>query len=190
VPGNNQPLRQSEEWFAGGEIADAERLWQIAQCRRRRQGPICAPSSPGRKARLADHKRDGAHSSAGAYARLSRYLFADFFKGAKPSGNRAVGNSRRKFALVGRDEHISFRRSARPDKPTTKDWLQRSYLRHGGLNEATCALISGVEGPPLPSPSPACTRDISESAPAPSRRPWTRQRWFAGRFHGPYSATR
>jgi len=182
---------KAEEWFAGGEIATPKGLWQIKAMPASAAGPDLRTLVAGSEGAF------GVLTSATVRIhRLARtrdyraFLFADFFKGAEAI--REIVHLEIPVAslrLSDADETYFFQAFGKAgQEPTLKDRLQRRYLSARGLGARPCALIFGVEGPTSAvAVASVQARHIlrAHGAVAAGRGP--AERWFAGRFHGPYS---
>ena len=182
---------KAEEWFAGGEIATPKGLWQIGATPASAAGPDLRAIVAGSEGVLGIITSATVRIHHVPRARDYRaFLFSDFARGTEAirqiiQAEIPVASLR----LSDPDETYFFQAFGKAGQsPTVKDRLQRGYLAARGLDTRPCALIFGVEGSPasVAFASAEARRILSvHGAVAAGRGP--ADRWFAGRFHGPYT---
>jgi alkyldihydroxyacetonephosphate synthase len=181
---------RAEKWFAGGEVATAKGLWHL---------PALPASAAGPDLRALIAGSEGAFGIiTSATFRIhhlpkvsdySAYLFPDFASGAQAI--REVVQAEIPIAsmrLSDPDETYFFQTFAKVgQEPTFKDKLQARFLSVMGVGEKPCALIMGLEGSAAKVAfARKAARAIIRGNRGLSVGRGPAQRWFQGRFHGPY----
>lgn len=181
---------RAEKWFVGAEIATAKALWRL---------PPLPASAAGPDLRALIAGSEGAFGvitqatfrihhlpQASDY---SAFLFPDFATGAEAvrkivQAEIPVASMR----LSDPDETYFFQAFGKVGQtPTLKDKLQAQFLRSMGLGERPCALILGLEGDgALVAFARKAARATIRSCRGVSVGRGPAQRWYQGRFHGPY----
>lgn len=182
---------RAEDWFAGAEVATSKGVWTL---------PALPASAAGPDLRALVAGSEGAFGViTSATVRVHRmpeasdyraFLFPDFASGV--SAIRRIiqsGIAVSTMRLSDPDETFFYQAFAKAGKtPGLKDQLQARYLSLMGMGERPCAFILGCEG------EHDAVRFAMRSAQrivrscgglAVGRGP--AQRWYQGRFHGPYS---
>ncbi|MEQ1865087.1 MAG: FAD-binding oxidoreductase [Micropepsaceae bacterium] len=181
---------RAEKWFAGGEVATPKGLWRL---------PALPASAAGPDLRALVAGSEGAFGIiTQATFRIhhlpkaqdySAYLFPDFASGAQAI--REVVQAEIPIAsmrLSDADETYFFQTFGKVGvAPTLKDKLQARFLSAMGVGEKPCALIMGLEGSGAKVAfARHAARAIIRANRGVSVGRGPAQRWFQGRFHGPY----
>jgi alkyldihydroxyacetonephosphate synthase len=179
------------DWFAGATVATAKGLWRL---------PALPASAAGPDLRALIVGSEGAFGviteatvrihpvpQASDYA---AYLFPDFVSGAKAIRRMVQAElPTATIRLSDADETYFFQAFGKAGAPPTfKDTLQARYLSARGMGEKPCALILGFEGDQdRVDYGTGAARKIIRACGgiAVGRSP--ANRWYQGRFHGPYS---
>jgi len=181
---------RAEKWFAGGEVATSKGVWRL---------PALPASAAGPDLRALIAGSEGAFGIiTQATFRIhhlpkaqdySAFLFPDFASGARAI--RQVAQAEIPIAsmrLSDADETYFFQAFGKVgQEPTLKDKLQARFLSAMGLGEKPCALIMGLEGSDAKVAfARKAARAIIRANRGVSVGRGPAQRWYQGRFHGPY----
>jgi alkyldihydroxyacetonephosphate synthase len=181
---------RAEDWFVGGEVATPKGLWRL---------PSLPASAAGPDLRALIAGSEGAFGIiTQATVRIHRlpeasdysaYLFPDFASGAEAirkiiQAELPVASMR----LSDADETYFFQTFAKVGQAATwKDKVQAAFLSTMGLGERPCALILGFEGERgAVAFGRGAARRLIKSSRGVSVGRGPAQRWYQGRFHGPY----
>lgn len=182
---------RAEKWFAGGELATPKGLWRL---------PALPASAAGPDLRALIAGSEGAFGViTEATFRIHRlpevsdysaYLFPDFTRGAEAI-RRIVqaGLPVASMRLSDAEETYFFQAFGKVgQEPSFKERMQARYLNAMGVDERPCALILGIEGEhALVEFARTSARAVIKSCKGVSVGRGPAQRWFKGRFHGPYT---
>lgn len=181
---------RAEKWFLGGEVATAKGLWHLPPLPASAAGPDLRALIAGSegafgvitRATFRIHRQPAASDYA-------TYLFPSFAQGA--DAVRAMVQAELPVAtmrLSDEDETYFFQAFGKVGHaPTFKDKVQDTFLSAMGLGPRPCALILGLEGEAA---GVAFARGVAQRiikghrGVSVGRGP--AQRWYQGRFHGPY----
>jgi alkyldihydroxyacetonephosphate synthase len=182
---------RAEDWFAGGELATANGIWTLPSLPASAAGPDMRGLIAGSEGAFGVLTQATVRIHALPEASLySACLFPDFASGARAI--RMIiqsGIPVSTLRLSDPDETYFYQAFAKAGQdPTFKDKLQARYLSLMGMGERPCALILGVEG----------SRELARFADGAAKRiirscgglavgTGPAKRWYASRFHGPYS---
>lgn len=181
---------RAEKWFVGGEVATAKGLWRL---------PPLPASAAGPDLRAIVAGSEGAFGiitqatfrihHAPAVSDYAAFLFPDFASGA--DAIRKIVQAEIPVAsmrLSDPDETYFFQAFGKVGQPRTwKDKVQAAFLSSMGLGEKPCALILGLEGErENVAFARGAARRIIKSCRGVSVGRGPAQRWYQGRFHGPY----
>jgi alkyldihydroxyacetonephosphate synthase len=179
------------DWFAGAEVATAKGLWRL---------PALPASAAGPDLRALIVGSEGAFGviteatvrihpipEARDYAAV---LFPDFASGADAIRRMVQAElPTATMRLSDPDETYFFQAFSKAGaQPTFKDKLQARYLSARGMGEKPCAMILGFEGDQdrVDYGVSAAKRIVRACGGlGVGRSP--ANRWYQGRFHGPYS---
>jgi alkyldihydroxyacetonephosphate synthase len=182
---------KAEEWFAGGEIATPRGLWKIGAAPASAAGPDLRTLVAGSEGAFGVITNATVRIHHMPRARdYTAFLFRDFASGV--DAVRRVVQTDLPLAMLrlsDADESYFFQAFGKAGQaPNLRDRMQTAFLKAMRVGERPCALIMGAEG------DPATTSFVGVRARAlfklaggiavgasPARR------WYAGRFHGPYS---
>jgi alkyldihydroxyacetonephosphate synthase len=179
------------DWFAGADVATAKGLWRLPPLPASAAGPDLRSLLVGSEGAFGvitqATMRIHAKPEASDYA---AYLFPDFASGAGAIRRMVQAElPTATMRLSDADETYFFQAFGKAGAPPTfKDKLQARYLSARGMGEKPCALILGFEGEQdRVDYGVAAARKIIRACGgiAVGRSP--ANRWYQGRFHGPYS---
>jgi alkyldihydroxyacetonephosphate synthase len=181
---------RAEKWFLGGEVATAKGLWRL---------PALPASAAGPDLRALIAGSEGAFGiitqatfrihHLPAASDYSAFLFPDFASGA--NAIRQIVQAEIPVAsmrLSDADETYFFQAFGKVGQtPTLKDKVQAAFLKTMGLSERPCALMLGLEsdGATVAFARKAA-RALVKASKGVSVGRGPAQRWYQGRFHGPY----
>ena len=188
-----QSLRygKAEDWFAGGEVVTPKGVWKL---------PAQPASAAGPDLRAIVAGSEGAFGViTSVTARIhhlprardyTAFLFRDFASGA--DAVRRVVQSDLPLAMLrlsDADESYFFQAFGKAGlAPTFRDKVQDAFLKAMNVGERPCALIVGAEGDPATTSFVGVrVRALLKLAGGVAVGASPARRWYAGRFHGPYS---
>ncbi len=179
------------DWFAGATVATAKGLWKL---------PALPASAAGPDLRALIVGSEGAFGAiTEATVRIhpkpeasdySAYLFPDFTSGADAVRRMVQAElPTATMRLSDADETYFFQTFGKAGaEPTFKDKLQARYLSARGMGEKPCAMILGFEGDQdRVDYGIAAARKIIRACGGIGVGRSPANRWYQGRFHGPYS---
>ncbi len=179
------------DWFAGATVATAKGLWRL---------PALPASAAGPDLRALIVGSEGAFGViTEATVRIhpvpeasdySAVLFPDFASGAKAIRQMVQAElPTATMRLSDADETYFFQAFGKAGAPPTfKDKLQARYLAARGMGGKPCAIILGFEGDQdRVDYGIAAARRIVRACGGLAVGRGPANRWYQGRFHGPYS---
>lgn len=179
------------DWFAGASVATAKGLWRL---------PALPASAAGPDLRALIVGSEGAFGViTEATVRIhpkpeasdySAYLFPDFARGADAVRRMVQAElPTATMRLSDADETYFFQAFGKAGaEPTFKDKLQARYLSARGMGDKPCAMILGFEGEQdRVDCGIGAARKIIRACGGIGVGRSPANRWYQGRFHGPYS---
>ena len=179
------------DWFAGAEVATAKGLWRL---------PALPASAAGPDLRALIVGSEGAFGViTQATVRIhpvpeasdyTAYLFPTFANGAEAIRRMVQAElPTATMRLSDADETYFFQAFGKAGAPPTfKDKLQARYLSARGMGGKPCAMILGFEGDQdRVDYGAAAARKIIRACGGIGVGKSPANRWYQGRFHGPYS---
>ena len=179
------------DWFAGATVATAKGLWRLPALPASAAGPDLRALIVGSEGAFGVITEATVRIHASPVARdYSAVLFSDFASGAEAIRRMVQAElPTATMRLSDADETYFFQAFGKAGAaPTFKDRLQARYLAARGMGERPCAMILGFEGDQdrVDYGVSAAKRIIRACGGlAVGRSP--ANRWYQGRFHGPYS---
>ncbi|MFM9861984.1 MAG: FAD-binding oxidoreductase [Micropepsaceae bacterium] len=179
------------DWFAGATVATAKGLWQLPALPASAAGPDLRALMVGSEGAFGviteATVRIHAVPKASDYA---AYLFPDFASGAEAVRRMVQAElPTATMRLSDADETFFFQAFGKAGAaPTLKDKLQARYLSARGMGSKPCAMILGFEGEQdRVDYGVGAARKIIRACGGIGVGKSLANRWYQGRFHGPYS---
>lgn len=182
---------RAEDWFAGGDVATSKGVWTLPALPASAAGPDLRAIVAGSEGALGVITQATVRIHAlPEVSEYSAFLFADFASGANAIRQIIqAGVPVATMRLSDPDETYFFQAFAKAgETPGFKDKLQQRYLAAMGMGEKPCALILGAEGDrALVAYATSAAKRIIRTCGGLSVGRGPAKRWYASRFHGPYS---
>jgi len=179
------------DWFAGASVATAKGLWRLPALPASAAGPDLRGLIVGSEGAFGviteATVRIHAMPEASDY---TAYLFPDFTRGAEAVRRMVQAElPTATMRLSDADETYFFQAFGKAGAvPTFKDKLQARYLAARGMGEKPCAMILGFEGDQdRVDYGAGAARKIIRACGGIGVGKSPANRWYQGRFHGPYS---
>ena len=179
------------DWIAGAEVATAKGIWTLPSIPASAAGPDLRSLIVGSEGAFGVITKASVHIHALPEARhYSAFLFPDFASGASAIRRMAQASvPASTFRLSDPDETYFYQALSKAGLEITfKDRLQARYLNLRGLGDRPCAMILGFEGEQdLVDYGVGAAKRIIRSCGGIGVGKSPANRWYEGRFHGPYS---
>jgi alkyldihydroxyacetonephosphate synthase len=182
---------KAEDWFAGCEIATPKGLWKIAAVPASAAGPDLRTLVAGSEGAFGVITSATARIHHLPRARdYTAFLFRDFASGV--DAVRRVVQTDLPLAMLrlsDADETYFFQAFAKAGQaPNVRDRLQAAFLKAMRVGDRPCALLVGVEGDEATTAFAGIrARALFKLAGGVAVGRSPARRWYASRFHGPYS---
>lgn len=182
---------KAEEWFAGGEVATPKGVWTLPTLPASAAGPDLRALIAGSEGAFGVITRVTARIHHLPRARdYTAFLFRDFASGA--DAVRRLVQADLPLAMLrlsDADESYFFQAFGKAGQaPKFRDRVQDAFLKAMNVGERPCALIVGAEGDQATTSFVGVrARALLKLAGGVAVGSSPARRWYAGRFHGPYS---
>lgn len=182
---------KAEDWYAGGEVATPKGIWKLPPLPASAAGPDLRALVAGSEGALGVITSATVRIHHLPRARdYTTFLFRDFASGV--DAVRRVVQTDLPLAMMrlsDADESYFFQAFGKAGQaPKLKDRVQDAFLRFKNVGDRPCALIIGAEGDPATTAFVGVrARALFKKAGGVAVGSSPARRWYAGRFHGPYS---
>jgi alkyldihydroxyacetonephosphate synthase len=179
------------DWFAGAEVATSKGMWSLSAIPASAAGPDLRSLVVGSEGAFGviTHATVRIHAKPEA-SHYSAFLFPDFASGTLAIRRMVQAEvPTATMRLSDEDETFFYQALSKAGaEPTFKDRLQAQYSSLRGMGEKPCAMILGFEGEQdRVDYGLSAAKRIIRACGGIGVGKSPANRWYQGRFHGPYS---